>query len=181
MAVAEPRGLVERVGGVERQIPLSVRTRLFASVRGTDSAWNRQPWRFVYGQCMDPTFRIMFAALAAENRSRVDGAAALVLATVRARDEAGRPICGTEYELGLAVGGLTAQAHAEGLAVRQYGGFGRDMVRQALSVPDDYDLVVVLGLRWEGRTHPARRRRLPLSELVFAGRWGNPAELESGE
>lgn len=156
-----------------------MRQRLFDAARRSDSAWNRQPWRFLYGQCMDPTFRILFAALAADNRTRVGRVAALVLSTVRVRDEQGRPIRGTEYELGLAVGRLTAQAHAEGLEVRQYGGFGRDLVRQTLGVPDTHELVTVLGLQWPGTGRPERdHQRLPLSALVFADRWGNPADLE---
>src|SRR5688500_790436 len=106
----------------ERDIPAEVCVRLFDAARSSESAWNRQPWRFVLGRCADPTFGTLFAALAEENRARARSAVALVLATVRTTDEAGKRMRGTEYELGLAVGGLTARARVEGLQVRQFGG-----------------------------------------------------------
>ncbi|RDI34555.1 nitroreductase family protein [Lentzea flaviverrucosa] len=162
-------------------IPVETCERLFDAARCAESAWNRQPWRFVLGRCADPTYRTLFSALAEDNRVKACTAAALVLAAVRTADDAGKRTRGTEYELGLAVGGLTARARAEGLQVRQYGGFDRAAVRDALAVPDTHDLVTVVGLMWArpGRTRPAVR--MSLSDIVFSGRWGTPADLATGK
>ncbi|SMC51499.1 nitroreductase family protein [Lentzea albidocapillata] len=162
-------------------IPVETCVRLFEAARSSESAWNRQPWRFVLGRCADPTFRTLSSALAEDNRVKARTAVALILATVRTTDDAGKRMRGTEYELGLAVGGLTARARAEGLQVRQYGGFDRVAVRAALAVPDTHDLVTVVGLRWArpDRVRPAAR--MSLSDIVFSGRWGSPADLATGK
>lgn len=167
--------------GPGRDIPVEVCVRLFDAARSAESAWNRQPWRFVLGRCADPTFQTLFATLAEDNRAKARSAVALVLATVRTTDEAGKRMHGTEYELGLAVGGLTVRARAEGLRVRQYGGFDRAAVRGALAVPDTHDLVTVIGLRWARRDRARPASRLSLSDIVFSGRWGTPADLATGE
>ncbi|MFD4673320.1 nitroreductase family protein [Lentzea sp. NPDC058450] len=161
-------------------IPQEACARLFEAARFAESAWNRQPWRFVLGRCADPTYETLAAALAEANRAKAATAVALVLATVRTTDEAGERIRGTEYELGLAVGALTARARAEGLHVRQYGGFDRAAVRSALQVPDSHALVTVIGLRW-ARPDRGPATRMSLSDLVFSGRWGTPADLATGK
>ncbi|MGI5500104.1 nitroreductase family protein [Lentzea sp. CA-135723] len=161
-------------------IPQEACARLFEAARCADSAWNRQPWRFVLGQCPDPTYETLTAALAEDNRVKAATAVALVLAAVRTTDEAGERIRGTEYELGLAVGALTARARAEGLSVRQYGGFDRASVRAALQVPDTHALVTVIGLRWARPRH-GPVTRMPLADLVFSGSWGTPADLATGK
>lgn len=167
--------------GAGRDIPVEVCVRLFDAARSAESAWNRQPWRFVLARCSDPAFRTLFATLAEDNRARARSAVALVLATVRTTDEAGKRMRGTEYELGLAVGGLTVRARAEGLRVRQYGGFDRAAVRGALAVPDTHDLVTVIGLSWARRGPAHSVGRLSLSDIVFAGSWGTPADLATGK
>jgi nitroreductase len=162
-------------------IPVETCVRLFDAARSSESAWNRQPWRFVLGRCADPTFQTLSSALAEDNRVKAHTAVALILAAVRTTDEAGKRMRGTEYELGLAVGGLTARARAEGLQVRQYGGFDRAAVRDALAVPDMYDLVTVVGLRWARPGHIRPAARMSLSDIVFSGRWGSPADLATGK
>ncbi|ANZ39789.1 hypothetical protein BBK82_30865 [Lentzea guizhouensis] len=83
-------------------IPPEACTRLFEAARSAESAWNRQPWRFVLGRQADPTYETLLGALADDNRVKAATAVALVLATVRTTDEAGERMRGTEYELGLA-------------------------------------------------------------------------------
>ncbi|SDG50160.1 hypothetical protein SAMN05216553_108371 [Lentzea fradiae] len=168
-------------GGSGPGLPAETCVRLFDAARTSDSAWNRQPWRFVLGRCADPTYRTLFAALAENNKVKAHTAVALVLTAVQTSDETGKRVRGTEYELGLAVGGLTASARAEGLHVRQYGGFDRAAVRAALAVPDTHDLVTVVGLTWArpGGVRPATR--MSLSDMVFAGHWGTPADLATGK
>jgi hypothetical protein len=101
------------------------------------------------------------------------------------RDAAGAPVTHTPYELGLAVGQLTVQAHADGLSVHQMAGLEGDDLHRAFGVPAEYDALIVLAVGAPGDPHRlpetlqqrelAPRERVPLRSIAFRGEWGRPA------
>jgi nitroreductase len=160
---------------------------LLEAARWAPSAANAQPWRFIVGRQADATWQAIHDTLADGNRLWADRAPVLVVAVARTTNDDGSPRAVAAYELGLAVSQLTTQAHSDGLSVHQMGGFDAAAARAALGIPEEFTPYVVLaiGRRSTDEHLPdflrereqAPRERLPLSELAFAGTWGQAAVL----
>jgi len=154
---------------------------LLEAARWAPSTRNRQPWRFLVGRRGDSTYTRLRGALTTANRVRAQGAGAFVLAVNEARDSAGEPLAGTEYELGLAVGRMIVQARALGRHTMQFGGFDRARLRVEFGIPPQFDPFVIVAVGAGVRMPPggtdgrAARLRRALAELAFTGRWGQPA------
>jgi hypothetical protein len=68
------------------------------------------------------------------------------------------------------------------------GGFNLDTARELFEIPATHDPVAMMAIGYPGNPHSlpddlrakdlAPRHRRPLREFVFAGRFGQPAELE---
>lgn len=157
---------------------------MLEAARWAPSNGNTQPARFLVGRRGDDTYERIFGVLNRGNKNWAGAAAVLLLAcavTVNAKG----PIPHAEYSVGLASENLVLQAVAEGLAAHQMGGFGVDAARLAFSLPDDVRPLAVIAIGVLGapellpedmrgkETGP--RRRLPLGEIAFTGRWGSPA------
>ncbi len=162
---------------------------LLEAARWAPSAANHQPSRFLVGRRdedgPDATYAPLLDALAHGNQVWASRAPLLVAGVVRVRNEDGgeRPV--GPFELGLAVAQLSFQAHALGLHVHPMGGFDAVAIADALAVPDDHRVVVVLAVGRVGspddlpetlaHREVAERHRLPLEQLAYAGSWGEPA------
>ena len=172
--------------GTAEVSPETVRALLEAA-RWAASHGNTQPARFLVGYRGDDTFERIFAALRPGNQTWAGRASVLLVGAVAESDERG-PVPNTEFGLGLAVQNLVLRAVELGLVTHQMGGFSPDAVREAFGLPDHVRPVVVIavGLLGDAEELPedlrARERRprvrKPLSETVFAGRWGQPAFTE---
>ena len=87
-------------------------------------------------------------------------------------------------DLGLAVGQMLVQARALGLHGHPMAGFDAAAAVEAFGIPDDKRPLVLLAvghlaeeasLPDDIRERDTRERtRLPLTEVAFAGRWGEP-------
>ncbi|MEU4739061.1 nitroreductase family protein [Actinosynnema sp. NPDC023658] len=169
--------------GTAEVSPDTVRVLLEAA-RWAASHGNTQPARFLVGYRGDDTFQRIFAALRPGNRTWAGRASVLLVGAVAETDERG-PVPNTEFGLGLAVQNLVLQAVDLGLVTHQVGGFSPDEVRGAFGLPNHVRPVVVIAVGVLGdpeelpedlRARERRPRvRKPLSETVFAGRWGRPA------
>lgn len=163
--------------------PETVRVLLEAA-RWAASHGNTQPARFLVGYRGDDTFERIFDALRPGNRTWAGRASVLLVGAVATADERG-PVPNTEFGLGLAVQNLVLQAVDLGLVTHQMGGFSAEALRGSFGIPEDVRPVVVVavGVLGDAADLPedlaARERRprvrKPLSETVFAGRWGRPA------
>jgi hypothetical protein len=88
------------------------------------------------------------------------------------------------HDLGAASAGLTFEAGARGLLVRQMGGIDPEKARSLYRIPEDFEVVTALAIGYAGtpsglpdecrRRDSAPRQRRPLRELVFAGDWNRP-------
>jgi nitroreductase len=152
-------------------------TALLEAARWAPSASNTQPWRFAVAHRGTPQHAALLDALAPGNQLWAHAASALVVAAAEkvGPDGATRPWA--FYDTGQAVAHLSVQAHAEGLAVHQMGGFDREEVARVLACGADVAPLVVLavGSRDEAAQLPepfaaretAARERLPLEELLL--------------
>lgn len=101
----------------------------------------------------------------------------IVIASDKLREN-GDPNGAHAFDSGTAWGYLALQATLKGLAAHAIGGFDRQQAREALRVPDHYELhaVIALGYRGDRNELPESIRqrevpsgRKPLGEVVFEG------------
>lgn len=156
---------------------------LLEAARWAPSAYNAQPWRFIYGIKDTPHWDRIFETLLPFNQSWAKTAGALVVIAsnthlVPPGKEEKVPNKWHSFDAGAAWANLALQAVHSGLAAHGLAGFDSDKLRQAISVPTDFaiDAVIVIGQRGErealtpdlqAREEPNGRR--PLSEIAFEG------------
>ena len=160
--------------------------RLFEAARWAPSSFNEQPWRFVLAERggMAEAFRALCETLDASNQMWARQAPALILVAVSTiLTRTGAVNQNAWYDAGQAVGFLTLQATALGLAVRQMEGFDRDRARAACAVPSSFEPAVVMAVGYAGdpeslaaerhrQLERQPRSRRPIGEFVFEGVWG---------
>jgi nitroreductase len=162
---------------IEREALLAV----LEAARWAPSYGNMQPWRFIV----------------VENAAALEGVRAALtpgnawakrapVLIVGAANPADAKIVGDKpyylFDLGLAVSHLLLQATALGLVAHPMGGWDERLIKQALAIPDEVRVVVVVALGHPGRLEDLDERtrekelrprtRKPLTEIVFADRWG---------
>lgn len=116
---------------------------LLEAARWAPSAGNSQPWGFVVGLRGERAHARLVRHLAASSRRWAPDASALVVNLVHRR------IAGTdlsysdfaEFDLGQAVAHMTIQAHAMGLACRQFRAFDLDGLTAELATEDGWSIV----------------------------------------
>ncbi|RRR99275.1 nitroreductase family protein [Glycomyces terrestris] len=110
---------------------------LLEAARWAPSAGNTQPWRFLLARRDTGEFKRVLDCLNPGNRDWASHASALLVA-VRTDANAKGPLSHAMYDLGQAMAHLTFQAAAEGLTVRQMGGF------DAAALAAEFDLAAPL-------------------------------------
>lgn len=165
--------------------PISEETLLsfLEAARWAPSAYNSQPWRFLYARRDTPNWERYLNLLVPFNRSWAQQASALVLiiskttfAAPGATEE--KPALWHTFDTGSAWGHLALQASISGWHTHGMAGFDQDLARQELKVPEGYVLhaMVAIGKLGEkasldealqAREVPSPRK--PLSELAAEG------------
>lgn len=168
--------------------------RLFEAARWAPSSANEQPWRFVVASARrtPEAFAALLGSLTPKNQAWAKHASALVLTAVRLTFERhGTPNPAAWYDAGQAVGFLSLQATADGLATRQMVGFDVERARTACDIPPLFEPTVVIAIgrvgdpeRLEVETHRNAelqpRQRRPMREFVFWGIWGEDGDKTEG-
>lgn len=158
---------------------------LLEAARWAPSAFNAQPWRFIYGRSDTPSWQPIFDNLVEFNRGWAHRAAALIVVLSQKRYLAPGATESQEnsshsFDAGAAWASLAFQATLSGWHAHGLGGFNRDGLRQALGIPDDYAIEAIIAIgklgdkailpeALQGRESPSARR--PLAELVADGRF----------
>ena len=157
--------------------------RFFEAARWAPSAYNSQPWRFLYAR-NDSEHWPQFVGLLSEfNRVWAQNASALVILLSKTHFV---PPGKTEaiaasshaFDAGAAWASLALQASLDGWATHAVGGYDKAKAREVLNIPEDYALeaAIVIGKRGDKsllppnlqeREQPSPRR--PLAELVAEG------------
>ena len=162
---------------------------LFEAVRWAPSSYNEQPWSYVVATRGDAdAFERLLSCLVEGNQGGARHAPVLALGITRERfTRNDRPNAAAVHDLGLAAGGLLVEATARGLVVHQMIGILPDRAREVYRIPAHSRAVTGLAIGYVGSSADlpeelrerdlAARTRKPLSQFVFAERWGDPAPL----
>jgi nitroreductase len=158
--------------------------QVFEAAHWAPSAFNLQPWRFVYALRDGPGWETLLGLLIPYNQAWAHRAAALIFfVSQRHRRRSGgelEAIYSHSFDAGAAWGYLALQTHRLGWAAHGMTGFDHDGCYAALGVPrDDYrvEAAVALGRRadksllpesYQSRETPSHRE--PVAGLVFEGR-----------
>ncbi|MCW4055843.1 MAG: nitroreductase family protein [Candidatus Bathyarchaeota archaeon] len=161
---------------------------LVEAARWAPSCFNKQPWKYVFVHKSDASRANLEAALALGNgwAKRAPYLVAVGAHPDHACKTNGLPYYA--YDAGLSVMTLTIEAEHQGLRVHQMAGWTEKTVKEALGFPEDYRVVTVFALGYEGEAQSIwdklqervkerlaePRKRNPQSENFFFGAFSNP-------
>ena len=152
------------------------------------SSYNEQPWRFFVGRAGDATHEQLLAALGEFNRVWARKAPVLLLSIARRNfTHSGEPNRFALHDAGAAWATLALCATTLGLHTHAMAGFDPAAAREALAVPEEFEIGAMIALGYFG-DHAAldgalleretmERKRKPLADVVFAGAFGQSAKL----
>ena len=156
--------------------------RLLEAARWAPSSFNEQPWRFMVGFKSDNTWQRIHDAMVEFNQQWAGNAPVLIMAIGNKISSKGKTNAVYQYDVGQSMAYLTFQATEEGLAAHQMGGFSKEKAIELFDIPEDHEPIALMAIGHQdkpGTLSPdfekmenAPRARKPLSELVFAGEFG---------
>ncbi|KJK06177.1 nitroreductase family protein [Pseudomonas tussilaginis] len=165
--------------------PISEATLLsfLEAARWAPSAYNSQPWRFLYARRDTPNWQRYLDLLNEFNRSWAQHAAALVIVISKTTFAAPgsseeKPALWHTFDTGSAWGHLALQASLSGWHTHGMAGFDQELTRKELKIPEGYALHAVVAIgklgdkaslaqALQAREEPSPRRSL--SELAAEG------------
>lgn len=125
------------------KVDAAVIRRMVEAARWAPSAANNQPWRFLVFDGSDPeALRTARAALTPGNVWALGAPLLLFILARIDRPGSGKPNTRGLYETGMAAALMALQAAEEGLVFHQMAGFDARAVRNAFSVPENYEIIV---------------------------------------
>jgi len=143
---------------------------LFEAAGKAASAFNEQPWRFIYALKEDTeNFEKLHSCLLEGNQGWTKDVAALVF-TVVSKNYAknSNPNTVAKHDLGLAVGNLTVQASSMGVHLHQMAGINHKKAIETLNIPEGYEPVTAIALGYyEGESGVKSRKTV--DEIAFKG------------
>jgi nitroreductase len=155
------------------------------AARWAPSAYNVQPWRFIYALRDTAQWDPIFNGLREGNRTWVkDGSALVVLASAKNAQFPGAAAAGPNawhsFDTGAAWISMAFQAMQMGLTAHALAGFEPDQIRAATALPEDYaiDAVIVIGKQGDKSKLPevfqqreAPNDRRPLTASAMEGKF----------
>jgi len=161
---------------------------LFEAARWAASSYNEQPWRFILAtKSNSAQYEAVLKCLVEANQAWAAAAPVLAIGCyTESFSRNGKPNGCAAHDLGLAVGNLSAEATARGLAVHPMAGILPEQVKQRFAMPAGVVPLIALAIGYAAdpvgipaslqEQELAPRQRKPLTEIVFGGRWGEAAE-----
>lgn len=156
---------------------------LFEAARWAPSAFNNQPWRFIYALKGTADWDLFFNLLVKSNQSWCNNAAVLVVIVSKdSFDYDGKPARTHSFDTGAAWQNIALQGSADNLVVHAMQGFSYDRAKIELAVPDGYtvEAMIAIGkpgkltdlpLDQQAKEKPSDRR--PMNEIVAQGLFTN--------
>ncbi|MGY3604855.1 MULTISPECIES: nitroreductase family protein [unclassified Bradyrhizobium] len=155
----------------------------FEAARWAPSAYNSQPWRFLYALRGQPEFELFLAPLIEFNRGWAQHAAALIyLVSSKEFTPPGKTASQFSrthsFDSGAAWANFANQAALAGWAAHGMSGFDVDAARTTLGVPDGFavEIAIAIGRKGDGAQLPPAllqreqpSNRAPLGEFVQQG------------
>ena len=161
---------------------------LFEAARWAASSYNEQPWSYIVATKQNAQeFERLLSCLVEGNQVWAKAAPVLAIGCTRLRFSLNnQPNAAAVHDLGLASATLTLEATARGLWVHQMIGIVPARVTEMYGVPEGVQPTtgIAIGYAADPSVLPdslrprdlAPRQRKPLSEFVFAGKWGKARE-----
>lgn len=158
---------------------------VFEAARWAPSAFNVQPWRFIFALKGTDSWSMILATLFPSNQSWAKDASALIVALSLLKYE-GKDFETHSFDTGSAVQNMALQAQAMGLAMHAMGGFDKEALRKVLAVPDEFAIEAVYAI---GKQAPKdklpkamQKNEIPsgrkdLSELVYENSFGEEVQI----
>ena len=130
----------------DSKISDKVLQELIEAARWAPSSRNEQPWRFLLFGIGDNYRLDVESTLAPGNNWAVNASHLLVVCSAMNFNYKDRQNNHYKYDTGSAVMSLIIQAMSRNIYSHQMAGFDRDELRKRLSVPESYDIIVVVSL-----------------------------------
>jgi nitroreductase len=145
---------------------------LFDAAGKAASAFNEQPWRFIYAHREDEAaFKTIHECLVEGNQDWTADVAALVITVVsKSYAKNGNENTVAQHDLGLAVGNLTVQAQAMGIHLHQMAGIIPQNAIDKLNIPEGFEPVTAIALGYYVGESGVKERK-SVSEIAFNGTW----------
>jgi nitroreductase len=153
---------------------------LLEAARWAPSASNIQPWRFIYALRDAPEFQTFLSFLLEGNKIWCVKAGALVVVISKKNSDKGIPSPTHSFDAGSAWENLALQASQMNLVAHGMAGIYFDLVKEKLSIPDDYSVEIMIAVGKPGkiedlpetlreREKPSDRK--PLEEIISEGKF----------
>lgn len=135
-----------------KEIEESKLAMLIEAARWAPSAFNEQPWRFIVGiKGKDETYDKILDCLVDANKHWAQYAPVLMISLAEDKSSVtGKQNRFAQYDTGMAVGNLLAQATSMGLYVHQMGGYSVNKAKEVFNVSDDYQLMAAMAIGYKG-------------------------------
>ncbi|NEW06474.1 nitroreductase family protein [Paenibacillus sp. SYP-B3998] len=170
----------------EQEVPENVLLSLFEAARWSPSGSNLQPWRFIIARSIEERAKF-HPFIAAGNREWCEKAPVLAVLVSHTKTANGNTNPSHAFDAGTSWGYLALEAANQGLITHAMGGFDRQQAREALGVPEDYDIHAVIAIGYRGpidaladkfqeREVPSNRQ--PLDSFLFAAEFGKTLKNE---
>ncbi len=154
---------------------------LFEAAKWAPSAYNNQPWRFIYVKNGGAKWKKMFSLLVDFNQAWVNKAAVLVLVISRQifiHNNQANPTA--SFDAGSAWENLAIEAVNRGLIAHAMSGFDFEKAKKSFKIPDNYKVEVMIALGKQGsksslslemqeKEQPSDRK--PLKEIISEGKF----------
>ena len=177
----------------ERPVARRQLLALLEAARWAPSCYGDEPWRYLVFE-RDRERRDWEEAVAClSDGNRWAAQAPLLLLSVASGhfQRNGQPNRWAQHDTGAASENLCLQAVELGLMAHQMGGFDPERARRVFAIPESFTPMAMIAVGYA--LPPARipeelreresapRRRAPLAERCFAGRWGRPFAADGQE
>lgn len=126
---------------------------LFEAARWAPSAFNEQPWKFIVGiKGKNENYEKLYNCLREANQNWAKYAPVLVLSiALKNSPVTGKPNRFAQYDTGMAVGNLLAQATSLDLFVHQMGGYSVSKAKEFFNLGDEYELMAAMAIGYKGK------------------------------
>lgn len=130
---------------------------LFEAAKWAPSAYNGQPWKFLYAMRDTPEWETFFNLMGEFNQTWTKNAAVLiVLVSNKNFEHNGQPSKTHSFDTGAAWENLALQASLSGLVAHGMSGFDYEKAKKDLEIPDDFEVEAMIAI---GK--PGEKEKLP--------------------
>jgi len=158
-------------------IPEDTLLSIFEAARWAPSANNLQPWKFIFARTKEDLEKF-YTFINPGNLEWCKNAPVLTLLLSKITRDDGSTNRTHSFDSGSAWGFLSLEAKNKGLATHAIGGFDRNIARDVLGIPDEYELEIVIAIGYQGekealpehlqlREQPNTRKNL--DEIIVEG------------